>query len=302
MKPVLVTGSAGYLGRSITAHLLAQDIPVIGYDQIPGPGVNVVRSLQSMALKDFDGVRGVIHLAGVSSDAACDKDPELARKVNVRQTLEIAGLAKRAGVEQFLFASTASLYATDAIGDEEPPLGDERADLTPPTHVYALTKYHAEHELMKLASYSFQVVCLRQGTVYGFGNGPVRFDLAVHKMLMSALFNREIVVKDGRQLRPMLHIQRAAHIYAELISHPGLLSNAYQVLNVADGNWTVSHIADLISQHTHHTPVRVIPGKDTTYGMKTHLLQSLRLGHALPLPDGIYHMILRLREILQETA
>src|SRR5262249_2730918 len=69
---VLVTGSAGRIGRAVVAELLARNWPVRGFDRVRTPGVedSVVGDLTDAAIvqQAAKGVSALVHLAATPDD------------------------------------------------------------------------------------------------------------------------------------------------------------------------------------------------------------------------------------------
>src|ERR1700681_87713 len=98
MFRVVVTGSEGFIGRSLTAMLATA-----GHRVIPVAREHVA-SLES-AMRDS---HAVIHLAGrahVTNELHNDPLGEF-RRVNLNGTLNMAEMAASAGVERFVFVSS----------------------------------------------------------------------------------------------------------------------------------------------------------------------------------------------------
>ena len=86
----------------------------------------------------LDGVEAIIHLANIANDPAVELNPTLSWEVNVLAGQQLADRAVRAGVKQFLFASSGSVYGVK----DEPNVTE---DLTlVPISVYNKTKMVAE--------------------------------------------------------------------------------------------------------------------------------------------------------------
>src|SRR5689334_22859740 len=72
---ILVTGSAGRVGRAAVTALTAAGVPVVGFDMLPTPGLppdrSVVGTLTDAELirRSAAGARCVIHLAATPDDA-----------------------------------------------------------------------------------------------------------------------------------------------------------------------------------------------------------------------------------------
>ena len=106
---VLITGSAGRLGRVLAAGLSAR-YRLRGYDLQPTPGVedSVVGDLQDLERLSVaaEGVDGIVHLGAAVGGAHGWEAVLQANIVGMRNALEAA---RRAGVRRFVFASRAGL-------------------------------------------------------------------------------------------------------------------------------------------------------------------------------------------------
>jgi len=109
---ILVTGSAGRVGRAVVAALRADGRAVCGLDLRPSGagGQEIVGSLEdaqvvSQAMK---GVSEVLHLGAFMSWAASDRDRMFA--ANVEGTRRLLEAASEAGIRRFVFASSGEVY------------------------------------------------------------------------------------------------------------------------------------------------------------------------------------------------
>ena len=101
----------------------------------------------------FDGFDAVIHLAALSNDPLSQINPELTFEINHQASVKMAKLAKEAGVQRFLYASTCSVYG---VANQE-ELATEETSLRPLTP-YAISKVRVEADLSKLADDTFSPV------------------------------------------------------------------------------------------------------------------------------------------------
>lgn len=118
---ILVTGSAGRIGRAVVQALVAQHLPVIGYDLMPTPGLPAeqwrIGTLEDVALLQAaaNGARCIVHLAATPDDsrfprgaAPDDGDNFLTEIVpnNIVGTYHVMEAARKAGVSRVILAST----------------------------------------------------------------------------------------------------------------------------------------------------------------------------------------------------
>ena len=170
---ILITGNAGYIGTVMTKYLQEHSYKVVGLDckyyegcdLYPSnirPSKQIVKDIRDISEKDLEGVTAIIHLAALSNDPLGEIDPSLTHEINCVASVKLAKLAKRLGIERFIFASSCSIYG---IAPDDKPLTEE-GRLNPIT-AYAKAKVEAEREISKLADDNFHPVFMRNATVYG---------------------------------------------------------------------------------------------------------------------------------------
>ena len=168
---ILVTGASGFVGRALTARLLAEGRAIRVAARRPGTGAAPTVMVGDLA-GDVDwsaavnGVDTVLHLAGrahilgreVSSDTSF-------LRVNVDATRSLAKAAAAAGVRRFVFLSSAKV-----MGDESGEVPFRESDTPHPVGPYAQSKLLAEQAALEVArATSLSVVILRSPLVYGPG-------------------------------------------------------------------------------------------------------------------------------------
>jgi nucleoside-diphosphate-sugar epimerase len=240
---ILLTGGCGYIGTVLTPLLLGDghevcvvDTQWFGNHLAPHPHLTVLQQdTRSIAAPLLAGVDSVIHLANIANDPGVELNPTLSWEVNVLATQQLADLAVRAGVRQFLFASSGSVY-----GIKDEPQVTEDLPLVPIT-AYNKTKMVAERVLLSYAD-RMQVHCIRPATVCGF-SPRMRLDVSVNMLTWQALKNGTITVFGGAQTRPNIHIGDMVDVYRHFISHPGIDSGCY---NAGFENISILDIADRV--------------------------------------------------------
>lgn len=193
---ILVTGGAGFIGSHLIDALLAggQTVGCIDdFNDFYDPAIkrnNVAKHLDypGYQLFGFDIrdqeklaevfskniVKKVVHLAARAGVRPSLEQPLLYEDVNVRGTLNLLELARRHKIDQFIFASSSSVYGANT---KVPFSEEDRIDRT--VSPYAATKYAGElmcytyHHL-----YGIPTTCLRFFTVYGPRQRP---EMAIHK-------------------------------------------------------------------------------------------------------------------------
>lgn len=159
MKTVLVTGINSYLGKFFKKYFRQfEDYEILSLSMRDGSWRNY----------SLSGIDVIYHVAGIAhSDTGriSREEEQQYYEVNTELTTELAKKAKREGVKQFIFMSSAIVYGDSA------PIGQERvitADTRPtPANCYGDSKLQAEYGLRQLDCDSFKVVILRPPMIYG---------------------------------------------------------------------------------------------------------------------------------------
>jgi UDP-glucose 4-epimerase len=211
----LVTGAAGFIGRSIAAALLARGETVRGIDSlITGKRSNLV-GLEAMEFIECDlavpaacskacaGVEVVFHEAALASVPRSVADP-VATNVNcVDATLNLLVAARDAGVRRVVYAASSSVYG------DTPVLPKHEQMLPNPITPYAVAKLAGEHYLSCFTRvYGLETVALRYFNVFGPYQDPTS-----HYSGVLAIFCRRMLAKeqitiygDGEQSRDFTYI------------------------------------------------------------------------------------------------
>lgn len=163
MRSVLITGASGFVGENL-AHRFRKDCRIcLAYGKNrPQAAAEDVFSVDLAIPGDFAKSLGnlqvdaVIHTAAMVSPDACEKDPSMARAVNVEGTKEVARWAEARGARMVYFS-------TDLVFDGKRG-GYKEEDAPGPLNVYGRTKLEAEGEVARICT---RGVIVRLALSYG---------------------------------------------------------------------------------------------------------------------------------------
>jgi nucleoside-diphosphate-sugar epimerase len=157
---IVVTGSAGLIGRSIVKSLRSDGFAVREFDFRTSSQNDLLhRAALERALQ---GAKGVIHLAAVSRVVWAQNYPELARRVNVEGLQSLLDLALRQEQRPWVvFASSREVY-----GEQSALPVREDAALAPMNY-YAVTKADGEILMNQAREAGLLTAILRFSNVYG---------------------------------------------------------------------------------------------------------------------------------------
>ncbi len=246
-QTVLLVGGCGYIGSVLAEEMAREgwrvrclDAMIYGGDpvQYMASGAEIIKADArdpDEVGRAMDGCDTVVHLCGLVGEPACSLAGELALEVNLGSVLVAAEAAQSAGVRQFVFLSTCSVYGAQA-GELT-----EDSELTP-VSLYAWTKAAAERELVRRYSDSLAVTILRLATVYGLSPRP-RLDSVINRMTSDATVEGRIQVLSAGQRRPVVHVKDVASTILACASQD--LGKSPHILNVGSNrqNYTIRDIA-----------------------------------------------------------
>ena len=220
MAKFLVTGAAGFIGRSIAAALLKRGETVRGIDNfITGKRGNLA-GLEAMEFVEGDltnppdcaraceGVEIVFHEAALASVPRSVADPAGTNLHCVTATVNLLSAAREAGVRRVVYAGSSSVYG------DTPTLPKEETMLPKPISPYAVAKLAGEHYMQSFARvYGLETVVLRYFNVFGPFQDPTS-----HYSGVLAIFCRRMlageqptIYGDGEQSRDFTYIDNVVH-------------------------------------------------------------------------------------------
>lgn len=193
MKKILITGAGSYIGTSFENYMKKWP------DKYQVDTVDMIGD--GWKKYDFSGYDTVYHVAGIahSDNGKISKEKaKLYYEVNTKLTIQTAMKAKKSGVKQFIFMSSAIVYGDSApIGRSKMITRDTPVS---PANCYGDSKVKAENGLRKLEDENFKVVILRPPMIYGKGSKG-------NYPLMSKLAQKLPVFPKVENCRSMLYIE-----------------------------------------------------------------------------------------------
>lgn len=262
MLKVLITGSNGFIGQALASSLQSiasehstKSIALVKtYRQLPESSAGKIAdyfavgdiNAQTQWQDALAGVDVVVHLAArVHVMQETNADPLAAfREVNTQGTVNLARQAVAAGVKRFIYLSSIKVngeYTTDQ------PFCAE--DKPAPQDPYAISKFEAEQQLLKLGEQTgLEIVIIRPTLVYGAG---VKGNFRRLIQLVDKSF--PLPFADIKNARSLVNIQNLCSLIQTCLTHP---KAAGEVFLVSDG-WDVStselfaYIAEALGKKSH---------------------------------------------------
>jgi UDP-glucuronate 4-epimerase len=243
---IFVTGGAGFIGSHLCEKLLDQGRELLvldNFNDFYDPAIKRKNIEPVLKHPDYTLVEGdirdegtvgrlfsefkpqaVIHVAAMAGVRPSLEDPHLYNDVNIRGTTVLLEAVKEYPVENFLFASSSSVYgAHDTV-----PFSEKDA-LNRPVSPYAATKLAGEqicytyHHL-----YGIPISCLRFFTVYGPRQRP---EMAIHLFARNIARGEPITVYgDGSSRRDYTYVSDIGEGICLALDRP----QGYEIFNLGE--------------------------------------------------------------------
>lgn len=226
MKPIVVTGGAGFIGSHLVDALVAKGKTVVVIDDFSTgsadnldkakrdyPSRLVVHSIDICSPEANKIVKKcapeiVYHLAAQSSVKVSMRDPLLDATANIVGIVNMLQAAKEAGARKVVFSSSGGTIYGDHP-ELELPLTEEA--VRKPESFYGLTK-SAAVDYLRIYSHAFslQTVALAFGNVYGPRQSPYGESGVIGIFAQKLLSGEPCVINgDGLMIRDYIHINDA---------------------------------------------------------------------------------------------
>ena len=225
---VLLTGNRGYIGSIMAPLLREKGYDVLGFDNdlfegcvfgdetFCGPSNKIPyikKDIRDVVISDLKGVDAVIHLCALSNDPLGDFNPNITFEINHHASVRLAKLAKKSGVERFIYTSSCSVYGA------------------------------ATEEMVNEQS--------KPNPVTPYGVSPMlRFDLVLNNLVAWAYTTQKVMLKsDGTAWRPIVHIEDITQAFLAALAAPCDIIHG-EIFNVGqtDENYRVRELANIVKE------------------------------------------------------
>lgn len=291
---IVITGNQGYVGPIVGRHLRRAypDAVLVGYDSalfahaysgaVHAPervlNAQIFGDVRDVPAEVFEGADAVVHLAAVSNDPMGNKFESVTTDINQEASIAIAAKARDAGVKNYVFASSCSVYGFAPGGARK-----ETDELAPQT-AYARSKVGTEKALAAMDRGDMTVTCLRFATACGMSD-RLRLDLVLNDFVACAVTKREItVLSDGSPWRPLIDVRDMARAIDWAATRQADNGGAFLIVNAGSDQWNyqVRDLAEAVARHVPGTSVSI--NKDAqpdkrSYKVDFSLFRSLAPDH-----------------------
>ncbi|MEH2948588.1 NAD-dependent epimerase/dehydratase family protein [Sporofaciens sp. JLR.KK001] len=204
MKKVLITGANSYIGVSFEKYAkkyYPQEISIDTIDMVDG----------SWKSEDFSAYDVVYHVAGIAHTDVGNVSEKIKSKyyaVNTELAINTAKKAKKEGVRQLIFMSSAIVYGESAPYRKKKRITKDTE--ASPANFYGDSKWQADKGIRELADDSYIVTVLRPPIIYGKGSKGNYLTLV--KVAKKFLFFPDI-----KNEKSMLYIENLCEFLCQVI-------------------------------------------------------------------------------------
>jgi nucleoside-diphosphate-sugar epimerase len=285
----MITGNNGYIGTVMAPMLQAKGFDVVGLDSdlfegclfgdgsIYGVRQNIPyvrKDIRDVESSDLEGIDAVLHLAALSNDPLGNLNPTLTHEINHESSVRLAKLAKKVGVQRFVFSSSCSVY-----GASTAEIATERSELNPVTP-YGVSKARAETDISNLADSKFSPTILRSATAYGL-SPMIRFDVVLNNFIAWAYTSGIVLLKsDGSAFRPIVHVEDISKAFAVVLESPrDLIHNQVFNVGISSENWRIRDLAEIAKETVPNS--RIEFARDAEPDKRSYKVDFSKISHTL---------------------
>lgn len=229
MQKILVTGGAGFIGSHSVEALLNEGFAVRVLDNLSSgrldnlpshPALEFIqadiRDVDAVAAA-VDGVAAILHLAAQVSVQTSIEKPVDSADINIRGFLNVLDAGRNAGVNRFVYASSAAVYGMPL----ELPLGE--AARTAPMSPYGLEKLiNDQYAALYRELYGTSCLGMRFFNVYGPRQDPASPYAGVISKFNDAARAGSVlkIFGDGLQTRDFVYVGDVARANVAALRRP----------------------------------------------------------------------------------
>ncbi len=293
---VLVTGGAGYIGSVVAGELLTagHDVVVLddlsrGHREAVVAGAELVvgdlaDSVKLQSIFQSQKIDAVMHFAAFIEAGESMKTPGKFFRNNTANTLNLLEAMQAAGVQKFVFSSTAALFGNP----DRTPIEEE--DSIHPSNAYGESKLLVERMLAWFSDiHGLRYYCLRYLNAAGAASPdrgeahqpethliPRILNVALGRVESANIFGADYATPDGTCVRDYIHVSDLAS--AHLLALYALEKSDRLIYNLGNGQgFSVRQVIEVARKVTGHAiPVMESPRRPGDPGILIASSEKIR--------------------------
>jgi len=207
-EKILITGAGGFLGR-LLSEKLKDKYSVIGttkFSEKSGIKCDITNKKNIIQIIQKTNPDIIIHLAGITGNIECEKDPHKTLETNVMGTYYILDAIKNKKI-RLIFASSREVYgySKNKVNENSP---------LQPINLNGITKMFSENLIINFhLKYKIGFNILRFTNFYGEHNEK----RGISKMIKNSLKGKKIIIFGGSQSIDLIHFDDAVNAIIKTI-------------------------------------------------------------------------------------
>lgn len=269
MKKILVTGGSGFIGSSITRHLVESGYAVRVLDNNSRGRFSRLSDIEkefefcvgdirdeNLVHRSLKNIDSVVHLAYINGTASFYSQPEEVLDVGIRGMQNIISGLKNSAVSELYVASSSEVYQKPSVFPTPESVPLVIPDVFNPRYSYGLGKIVQEFMAIHATPSLSKKVIFRPHNVYGPDMGTLHVVPELFLKIADPNSQSVILKGDGSQQRSMCEIQDFVQGFSLLLSN----EQVPQIVNIGTSFETT--ILELASEIASQLKVKkeFIPG------------------------------------------
>jgi UDP-N-acetylglucosamine/UDP-N-acetylgalactosamine 4-epimerase len=249
-KKIVLTGGAGFIGSAIAMQLANSSAEVVILDNLLTGSFENIRPLAESQrisfvngdIRDFavcrevmHGADIVLHQAALGSVPRSIAEPLNTHSINIDGFVNVLEAARLAGVKRFIYASSSSVYGSDASSPKTEAVTGH------PLSPYALTKsVNEQYARLYAAVYGMEIIGLRYFNVFGPRQNPEGAYAAVIPLFITQMLAGQtpVINGDGLTTRDFTYVDNVVQANMKALMLNVLPAGVQPVFNIACGDTT----------------------------------------------------------------
>ena len=245
-KPTLViTGSSGFVGQKLVAAAVKSEYKVIGIDIEKVETLECEQFKIDLANEDFYNLvpknSVIIHLASLSDDTSCKKNPLGAIEANLKATARVVDNANRLNSLQLIFASSEWVYPEKSEYCEQ--FETDSLDLANLNSLYAISKLTGESLIRTICKIPYSL--LRFGIIYGPRKLP---GSAVESIALKISQETNIEVGSSKTSRSFIYIDDLIEGILKVIKIGNSIAGVIPINISGNKLYSLGEIVEIVNQ------------------------------------------------------
>lgn len=252
---ILITGGAGFIGRTLCEVLFRKNIQLTIVDKktpfldknmaVNYIQANVCDKDKMQSIFDTYQFDGIIHLAAISRVVEAERNKSECRKTNIECIEVVLNAIEQSHQSPWLiFGSSREVYG------EQPNLPVKESDLKQVVNVYGETKIKGETLFFDFAKqHHLSCAVVRFSNVYG--NRYDIFDRVIPRFIRAIVENTTLTIEGGEQLIDFTHISDTVDSLLKIIFYLDKHDNIQEAFHLCPGiGWSLQQLIRYIENAT----------------------------------------------------